>query len=212
MARTRVLIADDHPLIIEGITAALRRLGLNVVGHVQTAAEVIPKYIDCRPDVLVLDVRFGPGPTGLDVARELLSDHPEALIVFYSQFDQDEIIREAYRLGGAAFITKNSPPEALVRAIDEVSQGKTFFLPEIAERLALLGVRGDESPRAKLEPREVEVFALIAAGFTNVEIAERMGLSAKTISTISQAIKEKLGLYRTADLTRLAMKHGLIEP
>ena len=212
MARTRVLIADDHPLIIEGITAALRRLGLNVVGHVQTAAEVIPKYIDCRPDVLVLDVRFGPGPTGLDVARELLSDHPEALIVFYSQFDQDEIIREAYRLGGAAFITKNSPPEALVRAIDEVSQGKTFFLPEIAERLALLGVRGDESPRAKLEPREVEVFALIAAGLTNVEIAERMGLSAKTISTISQAIKEKLGLYRTADLTRLAMKHGLIEP
>ena len=212
MARIRVLIADDHPLIIEGITAALRRLGLNVVGHAQTAAQVIPKYLETRPDVLILDVRFGPGPTGLDVAKELLSECPEALIVFYSQFDQDEIVREAYRLGGAAFITKNSPPEALVRAIDEVSQGKTFFLPQIAERMALLGVRGDESPRAKLEPREVEVFALMAAGSTNVEIAERMSLSPKTISTISQAIKEKLGLYRAADLTRLAMKHGLIEP
>lgn len=67
----RVLIADDHPLIIEGISAALKRLGLKVVGQVETAQEVIPKYAECQPDVLVLDVRFGPGPTGLDVARVL---------------------------------------------------------------------------------------------------------------------------------------------
>lgn len=212
MARIRVLIADDHPLIVEGIAAALRRLGLNVVGLARTAAEVQPEYDRVQPDVLVLDVRFGPGPTGLDVAKELLVQWPKAAIVFYSQFDQDEIIREAYRLGGAAFITKNSPPEALAAAIEEASRGKTFFLPQIAERLALLGVHGDDSPRARLEPREVEVFSLMASGLTNVEIAERMSLSPKTISTISQTIKEKLGIHRAAEITRLALKHGLIEP
>lgn len=212
MARTRVLIADDHPLIIEGITAALKRLGFNVVGQVQHADEVVARYVESGASVVVLDVRFGPGPTGLDVARELLAARPDALIVFYSQFDQDEIIREAYRLGGAAFVTKNSAPEALAMAIDEVGRGKTFFLPHIAERLALLGVRGDDSPRTRLEPREVDVFSLMASGLTNVEIAERMSLSPKTISTISQAIKEKLGMYRAADITRLALKHGLIEP
>ena len=212
MARVRILIADDHPLIIEGITAALRRLGFEVVGHVEIASAVVKKYIETKPDVLVLDVRFGPGPTGLDIAKLLLAQRPRARIVFYSQFDQDEIIREAYRLGGAAFITKNSPPEALANAIHEVHAGKTYFLPQIAERLALLGVRGDESPRARLEPREVEVFSQMACGLTNNEIAERMSLSPKTISTISQAIKEKLGLHRAADLTRLAVKHGMLEP
>lgn len=208
----RVLIADDHPLIIEGLSAALKRLGLKVVGQVETAREVISKYIECQPDVLVLDVRFGPGPTGLDVARELLAQEPAARIVFYSQFDQNEVIREAYRLGGAAFITKNTPPEALARAIGEAHAGKTFFLPEIAERMALLGVRGDPSPRSKLDEREVEVFMQLAGGLTNNEIAARMNLSSKTIGSIGQTVREKLGVQRATDLTRLAVRHGMIDP
>lgn len=212
MSSVRVLIADDHPLIIEGLVAALRRLGLRVVGQVEKAAEVIAKYTQARPDVLVLDVRFGPGPTGLDVARELMALEPRARIVFYSQFDQDEVIREAYRLGGAAFITKNTPPETLARAINEAHAGKTYFLPEIAERLALLGVHGDQSPRAILEDREVEVFMLLAGGLTNNEIAERMNLSAKTIGAIGQAVKEKLGVQRATDMTRLAVRHGMLDP
>ncbi len=186
--------------------------GLNVAGHVSEAALVVPRFMEDRPDVLVLDVRFGPGATGLDVARELFAVHPQARVVFYSQFDQDEIIREAYRVGAAAFITKNTAPEQLAKAIHAAHRGETFFLPPIAERMALLGVRGDTSPRAKLEPREVEVFKQMAEGATNVEIAERMKLSLKTISTISQLIKEKLGVHRAAEITRLALKYGMIDP
>jgi two-component system invasion response regulator UvrY len=212
MAQVRVMIADDHPLIIEGLSAALKRLGLSVVGQVETAAGVIPKFMETKPDVLVLDVRFGPGPTGLDVARELLSATPSARIVFYSQFDQDEIVREAYRLGGAAFITKNTAPGALAQAIEEAHAGKTYFLPEIAQRMALLGVRGDTSPRSRLDDREIEVFMQLAGGFTNNEIAVRMKLSAKTIGTIGQAVREKLGVQRATDLTRLAVRHGMIDP
>ena len=212
MTALRVLIADDHPLIIEGLIAALKRLGLRVAGHVQVATEVIAKYMQTRPDVLVLDVRFGPGPTGLDVARELIARDANARIVFYSQFDQNEVIREAYRLGGAAFITKNTPPEVLARAIGEAHAGRTYFLPEIAERLALLGVRGDQSPRSMLDEREVEVFMLMAGGLTNNEIAERMNLSAKTIGSVGQALKEKLGVQRATDMTRLAVRHGMLDP
>lgn len=212
MAQVRVMIADDHPLIIEGLSAALNRLGLIVVGQVETTAAVIPTFVETKPDVLVLDVRFGPGPTGLDVARELLAEAPSARIVFYSQFDQDEVVREAYRLGGAAFITKNTAPQALARAIEEAHAGKIYFLPEIAERMALLGVRGDTSPRSRLDDREIEVFMQLADGFTNNEIAARMKLSAKTIGTIGQAVREKLGVQRATDLTRLAVRHGMIDP
>jgi two-component system, NarL family, invasion response regulator UvrY len=212
MTALRVLIADDHPLIIEGLIGALKRLGLRVAGQVQRATDVVANYMQTRPDVLVLDVRFGPGPTGLDVARELIARDASARIVFYSQFDQNEVIREAYRLGGAAFITKDTRPDVLARAISEAHAGRTFFLPEIAERLALIGVRGDPSPRAMLDEREVEVFMLIAAGLNNNEIAERMSLSAKTIGNIGQAVKEKLGVQRATDMTRLAVRHGMLDP
>jgi two-component system, NarL family, invasion response regulator UvrY len=212
MTALRVLIADDHPLIIEGLIGALKRLGLRVAGQVQRATDVVANYTQTRPDVLVLDVRFGPGPTGLDVARELIARDANARIVFYSQFDQNEVIREAYRLGGAAFITKDTRPDVLARAISEAYAGRTFFLPEIAERLALIGVRGDPSPRAMLDEREVEVFMLIAAGLNNNEIAERMSLSAKTIGNIGQAVKEKLGVQRATDMTRLAVRHGMLDP
>jgi two-component system, NarL family, invasion response regulator UvrY len=212
MTALRVLIADDHPLIIEGLIGALKRLGLRVAGQVQRATDVVSNYMQTRPDVLVLDVRFGPGPTGLDVARELIARDASARIVFYSQFDQNEVIREAYRLGGAAFITKDTRPDVLARAISEAHAGRTFFLPEIAERLALIGVRGDPSPRAMLDEREVEVFMLMAAGLNNNEIAESMSLSAKTIGSIGQAVKEKLGVQRATDMTRLAVRHGMLDP
>jgi two-component system invasion response regulator UvrY len=208
----KVLVADDHPVIADGLTVALRPFGVEVIGHVGSAAEVMARYRETRPDVLVLDLRFGPGPTGLDVARQLLETHPQARIVFYSQFDEDEIIREAYRLGASAFVTKNTTPDALAQAIKAAHAGRTHFMPNIAERMAMLGVRGDDSPRSKLDEREIEVFTQLAQGLTNNEIAERMGLSTKTISTISQAIKEKLGVHRAAEITRLAMKHGMIEP
>ena len=142
----------------------------------------------------------------------MLEHQPTARIVFYSQFDQNEVIREAYRLGGAAFITKNTPPQALARAIGEAHAGKTFFLPEIAERMALLGVRGDSSPRAKLDEREVEVFMCLAEGLTHNEIAARMNLSSKTIGAIGQTVREKLGVQRATDLTLLAVRHGMISP
>lgn len=212
MPAVRVLIADDHPLILVGLATALEPLGIEVVDTVDTASRVIEKYEQVKPDVLVLDIRFGEGPTGLEVARQLLQKHPKARIVFYSQFDQNETIQEGYRLGGMAFIPKHTAPALLAEAIRQAATGQPFFLHDIANRLAMTVVRGDDSPRTRLEPRELAVFKLMAEGLTIVEIAERMDLSAKTISTVSQTVKEKLGVQRPAEVTRLALRHGLIEP
>jgi two-component system invasion response regulator UvrY len=212
MSQICVMIADDHPLIVEGLTSVLARHGLTVVGSTGVASEVVERFAQWRPDVLVLDLRFGEGGVGgLDVLQDLLPRFPAARVIVYTQFDQDAVVREAYKRGAKAFVTKSADPADLAKVIEQVHQGQTVFLPEIANRLALLSVRGDESPVAKLQPREVEVLKLMAQGFTNVEIAERLGLSPKTISTTSQSIKDQLGLHRPADITLLAVRSGLIE-
>jgi len=207
-----VLLADDHPLIMTGFGMALADHGVRVVGQAGTPNEVIKKYQELMPDVLVLDIRFGTKLTGFDAAKEVLGKFPDANIVFLSQFDQETLIKESYRLGGRAFITKGCNPEQLAVAIKAAYKGELYFLPEVAQRLAQLAIRGDTSPQCQLDAREIEIFTLMAQGLTNVEIADKLGLSPKTISNASQTVKEKLGVHRAADITRLAVKHGLIEP
>lgn len=206
-----VMIADDHPLIVEGLATALHGFGLKVTARASEGRAVADVFRAAAPDVLVLDLRFADGATGLDAARDLLEEMPNARIVIYSQFDQDAVLREAYELGVMAFVTKDANPQLLIDAIHCAHGGKPYFMPHIAERLALLSVRGGDSPVGKLAPRELEVFRLMAEGRTNVEIAELMGLSPKTISTTSQGIKEHLGVHRAADITLLAVRHGLID-
>ncbi len=208
----RVLVADDHPPIIEGLTIALGREGIEVVGQATTPDSVLQQYLKCTPDVMVLDIRFAhEGTTGLEVAREVLQRNSHARIVIYTQFDTDELVREAYRLGCAALVTKGEATSTLAEAIRVVHTGKTYFQPDIAERLAMIGLHGDTSPLGHLEQREFQVFKLMAQGHTNVEIAEALGLSPRTISITSQAVKDKLRISRQADLTLLAVKHQVID-
>ena len=208
----RVLLADDHPIVMTGFAMSLAAEGMDVVGQAKTPQEAVEQYVAMQPDVVVLDIRFGAEMTGLDAARHILEKQPEAQIVFLSQFDQDALIKETYRLGAKAFVTKDCDPADLAVAVQRASQGELYFMPQIAERLANLSVRGDASPQTLLDERSLEIFKLMAEGLTNVEIAEKLDLSQKTISNISQAVKEKLGIHRPALITKLAMKHGLIEP
>lgn len=208
----RVLLADDHPIVMTGFAMSLSAEGMEVVGQAKTPQEAVEQFAALRPDVVVLDIRFGAEMTGLDAAKHILENQPEAQIVFLSQFDQDALIKETYRLGAKAFVTKDCDPADLAVAVQRASQGQLYFMPQIAERLANLSVRGDASPQTLLDERSLEIFKLMAEGLTNVEIAEKLDLSQKTISNISQAVKEKLGIHRPALITKLAMKHGLIEP
>lgn len=206
----RVLLADDHALIMTGFARELDEYGVKVVGETKNPDEVLLKYEELKPDVLVLDIRFGDKFSGFDAARDVLSKYPNVRIIFLSQFDQDTVIKEAYKIGAKAFITKVSDSELLAAAIQKAHEGDCYFLPEVAERLAQLAIQGDTSPESKLDARELEIFKSMALGLTNAEIVEQTGLSTKSISNISLAIKDKLGAYRQADLTRLAVRHRLI--
>lgn len=210
--RLTVLFADDHPLLVMGFAQALADYQVEVVGQASSASQAVKEFERLKPDVLVLDIRFGSGMTGLEAASEVLSRHPDAKIVFLSQFDDDTLIKEAYRLGARAFITKDSPPKDLADAIAKASEGGLYFLPTVAERLANIAIHGETSPRAVLNKRYLEIFTYMARGYTNNEIAEAMHLSPKTISNASHAIKGILGVTRQADLTMLAIKARLIEP
>ncbi|WP_373886780.1 response regulator [Duganella sp. BJB1802] len=212
MKKIRVMLADDHPIVMTGFAMSLEGQGLHVVAQARTPEEALEQYQRHKPDVAVLDIRFGEQLTGLDVARQILAHAPDAAIVFLSQFDQDSLIKETYRLGGRAFMTKDCDPADLAAAVRRAHDGELYFLPHIAERLANLSVRGDLSPQSQLDERALEIFTLMAEGLTNAEIAEKLDVSTKTISNISQAVKEKLGVHRPAYITRLAVKHGLIEP
>jgi two-component system invasion response regulator UvrY len=208
----RVMLADDHPIVMTGFAMSLEAAGMEVVGQAKTPDEAQSMYGELRPDVVVLDIRFGTELTGLDAAQAILKADPRAKIVFLSQFDQDSLIKETYRIGAHAFVTKDCDPADLATAVLHAHEGQLYFLPQIASRLASLAVRGDVSPQSQLDQRGLEIFKLMAEGLTNAEIAERLNLSTKTISNTSQAIKEKLGVHRQAYITRLAMKYGLIEP
>ena len=212
MKKIRVMLADDHPIVMTGFAMSLTGQGLDVVAQARTPEEALEQHQQLAPDVIVLDIRFGDQLTGLDVAKQILARSPAAAIVFLSQFDQDSLIKETYRLGGRAFMTKDCDPADLAAAVRRAHGGELYFLPHIAERLANLSVRGDASPQSQLDERALEIFTLMAEGLTNAEIAEKLDVSTKTISNISQAVKEKLGVHRPAYITRLAVKHGLIEP
>lgn len=214
MAAIRVLLADDHPTILVGLKTILARFGIETIATASTTADIIPQFELHGPDVAVLDVRFGDGLTGLDVARQLLESHPQAKVVIYTQYDQDSVVREAYQIGCFAFVTKDEELQQLADAISEAHKGNTFFLKRIAERLALLNVRGAtaQSPLDKFDARELEILKMLAQGKRNAEIADALKLSLKTISTHVQDVKEKLGIDRPAEIALFAVRHKLIEP
>lgn len=207
----RVLLADDHPIVMTGFAMSLETEGVQVIAQVKTPQEAIEAFAHLRPDVAILDIRFGAELTGLDAAKTILQQFPDANIIFLSQFDQDALIKETYRLGAKAFVTKDCDPADLAIAVQKAYEGELYFAPHIAERLANLSVRGDTSPQSLLAQRELEIFTMMAEGLTNVEISEKLDLSQKTISNISQAVKERLGVHRPALITKLAVKYGLIQ-
>ena len=211
-AKIRVMLADDHPIVMSGFATSLAGPDIDVVAQARSAEEALERYEAERPDVLVLDIRFGERLTGLDVARDILGRDADAAIVFLTQFDQDSLVKECYRIGARAFITKDCDPGELAAAVRRAHEGGLYFMPRIAERLASMAVKGDVSPQSLLDGRALEIFTLMAEGLTNAEIAERLDVSSKTISNASQAIKDKLGVQRAADITRLAVRYGLLQP
>ncbi len=206
----RVLLADDHPLLMAGFAAALGDFGMEIIGQAKTAEDAVVQFFSLTPDVIVLDIRFGSGMTGLEAAKQILKKDSQAKIVIFSQFDQPAMALQAYKMGVIAYLTKDSDPEMLAEAIRQAHAGDVFIPPLISHQFARMSIGDGKMPHSVLDERELQVFRLMAEGCTNTEIAEKLSLSPKTISIASQSVKDKLGVSRPADITRLAIKNGLL--
>lgn len=206
----RVILADDHALLRCGLRLILsREPDIEIVGEAGNAAELIQQLIREPCDVLVLDVSM-PGRSGLDVLGELKGEHRHLPVLILSMHPEDQFAVRLLRSGAAGYMTKETAPEELARAIRQVAAGGRYISPTLAAMLAD-EVAGKPAQRRheSLSNREFEVLRLIGSGHTVTEIAAQLCVSVKTVSTYRARILEKLGITTTAELIRYALEHGL---
>jgi DNA-binding NarL/FixJ family response regulator len=211
----RVLIVDDHAVVREGLRYVLSRdRDFAVVAEAADASEAIHKVRTEQPDVVILDISM-PGASGLDVLGQLRAEAPGARILMLSVHDDEEYVLRSVRAGAQAYLRKDSPPAELRRAIRVLHEGGSFFSEAVAGRLTSALRHERQAQRrqdlvAQLSTREREVLVQIARGATSKEIAQRLGISPRTVESHRDAVGRKLGVRGVAALTRIAIDEGLV--
>lgn len=209
MIKIKVMIADDHLALAHGLEIALKQVGLDVINVTTDGSQIIDTYMSLLPDVLVLDLNLGT-VKGLDIAAALLKTLPEAKIIFYSQFDQSNLMLESYKIGGKGFVAKSSDISEVKKAVHIAFEEGIYISDKVARDLALLSIKNQESPKEKLSAREFSIFILMATGFTVTEIALKVNLSEKTVRVVIKSIKELLNIEHQSEVTKLALKYNLL--
>lgn len=210
--KIRVLVADDHPVVRKGLQSCLsRQERLKIVGEATDGEDALAKALALMPDVVLMDISM-PRRDGLAVTEALRRQAPHIKIVILSVHSNREYIFRVIQSGAHGYISKESPPEELLRAIETVYDGQTFFTPEIAQAALQQMVQngGRREPFAQLTSREREVLALIAQGQSNKEIASRLGIGVRTIETHRERIMRRLDIHSVAGLTKFAIANGLV--
>jgi two-component system response regulator NreC len=211
---TRIVLADDHPIVRQGLRALLEKEpGFSVVGEVSDGLKVADLVEETKADVLVLDVLM-PGLGGLDVTREVARRSPKTGIVVLSMHSSEAFVLRALRNGASAYVLKDSSTTELVRAVRQVQAGGRYLSTRLSERAIESYIKladgGAVDVYETLTTREREVVHLAAEGLTNPEIGERLHISPRTAEVHRAHIMEKLGLKTRTDLIAYALRRGLI--
>jgi len=210
--KIRVLVADDHPVVRRGLQSCLaRETRLKIVGEAADGDEALRKTQELAPDVVLMDVNM-PRMDGLAVTEVLRREAPSVKVLVLSMHNNQDFIFRIIQAGAHGYVSKEAPPEELLRAIESVFAGEPFFSPEIAKAALnqMVSSGGKKEPFAQLTTREREVLALIAEGQSNKEIANRLGIGVRTIETHRERIMRRLGIHSVAGLTKFAISNGLI--
>jgi two-component system, NarL family, nitrate/nitrite response regulator NarL len=208
----KVLVADDHPVVRKGLQTCLaKRANLKVVGEAADGDEALRKARELSPDVVLMDISM-PGMNGLAVTEVLRKEAPDMKVLVLSVHSNKDYIFRVIQAGAHGYVSKEAPPEELLRAIESVYSGEPHFSEDIA-RAALnefVSSGGKKEPFAQLTSREREVLVLIAEGQSNKEIADKLGIGVRTIETHRERIMRRLGIHSVAGLTKYAIANGLI--
>lgn len=213
MSKIRVLIADDHAVMRAGLRMLLNaQSDMIVVGEVGTHYDALAKCKELDPDVLTLDLSMPGGPATRTLER-LRAECPRTRILILTMHDEPSYLRVALTAGAAGYVVKTAADTELLTAIRAVASGRIFLDVHFSQESMGILLSGTSAPNDDpLSPREREVLALLARGFTNLEAGERLKVSDKTIATYRKRIGEKLGLQSRADLVRYAMEKNILAP
>ncbi len=209
----RVLLADDHSIVRAGLRRIVEESGdIEVVAEASDGREAVLAVRKEKPDVAVIDISM-PILDGLEVITQLKSEFPEVPILVLTMHEEHQYVVRAIETGAMGYITKQSAPEQLVKAIRKVHSGSLFLTDEAAEALALRVAKGNkaQSPLDSLSSRELQVLRRLALGNNNREIASAYHISIKTVDTYRFRLLKKLNLRNNADLSRFAIQNHLIE-
>ena len=208
----RVLIADDHGIVRSGLRMLLERQDdIEVIAEAENGAEARDTAIRERPDLAILDVKM-PKLTGLQATREIREQAPDVSVLILSMYDDERYLFEALKAGASGYVLKAQADHDLMEAVRAVERGEPFLTPE-AQRALIKDVLGERSGRpSELTPREEEVVKLVAEAHTNDEIGALLHISKKTVERHRANILEKLGMRDRVELTRYAIRRGLVQP
>ncbi len=216
MSKQRVLIADDHALVREGIAALLKLCeDVEVVGEASDGLEAIEKTGRLRPDVVLMDIAM-PRLGGLEATLEIKKTHPQVKVLVLTQYEDREYIARFLKAGVSGFLLKKAVGSDLVTALRAVARGELYLYSSIATEVVSGWLHGEgtqagaESPYERLTDREKQVLKLVAEGHSHKEVASMLGISTKTVIAHQSNIGEKLGIHSRAGLIKFAIQQGII--
>ena len=209
----RIVLADDHAIVREGLKRIVGDVeDFQVVGEAADGTAVIKAVRELDFDVLVLDLSM-PGRSGMELIKLVKAEKPRLRILVLSMHQEMQYAVRAIKSGASGYLTKETAPGQLEQAIRKIATGGAYISAEVAEQLALGAMPGGEGlPHENLSDREFEVFRLLVAGDGVTDIAHKLNLSVKTVSTHKANLMQKLGLANQTELVRYAIKHGLADP
>ncbi len=209
--KTTIVLVDDHAVVRAGVRRLLEQEPLfEVIGEAESGEKAYQILAELKPDVMVMDLSM-PGMGGLEAIRRILMRYEKAKILVLSMHEDLSFANQALKLGAKGYLTKNTLAEDLVKSIETVTQGDVFLSDEIAKKMAMQSISGNQDPVHELSAREFEIFRLLAEGLDIDAIASTLNISSKTVSNYQTMIKQKLDINTPIELIRYAIKVGVIK-
>ena len=207
----RVLLADDHDLVREGLRAWLEKQGFQVVGEASNGQEALRIALSVRPDAAILDIGM-PLLNGLEAASQIKKALSSTHVIILTQHSEDQYVTEALRAGVRGYVLKSQVADDLVRAIIDVCRGSIYLSPSISAAVVGAYLSKNNAPPDPLSARERQVLQLVGEGKSTKEVASQLGISVKTAESHRSRLMRKLDIHETASLVLYAIRRGLIQP
>lgn len=207
-APTRILIVDDHPVVLSGCKALFAGDSSIRIDEAGDAKSGHRAFSQKKPDVIIIDINL-PDVSGFELMRRIRKDDPDARIIMFSMNDDPAFVIRAVEMGAQGYVSKGDDPRLFVRAVRKVAAGDQFITPHLAEAVTFSSAAIKANPVSQMTPRELEILRLLGRGDKIAEVADALEISYKTVANTTSLLKQKLGAKNHSDLIRIAVEMGL---